>query len=147
MTSLERLKNADQSSFPWRVRNHIALTGVQAADLIKTPFEHTHLYEKCRHLLIAGREYIDLEDQSSPLMVLCEYDLSDHAFAQVKQEYENIQWALREFGLMGLKDTQGEYLGLQQGSSTRGHARFIARKSWVREMFMNGLRHELKETV
>ncbi|MAD60666.1 MAG: hypothetical protein CMH49_04005 [Myxococcales bacterium] len=143
VTNLERLKVQTKSSFSWRVRNHIALTGVQAADLIKTPFEQSHLYEKTNQLLIVGREYLDSEELSSPLVTLCEYDLKEATFDKIKQEYESIQWALREFGLMGLKASQGEYLGLQQGSGTRGSARFIARKTWVEEMFANGLRHEL----
>ena len=143
VTNLERCDPKLTSTFSWRVRNHITLTSVQAKDLLKTPFEQSHLYGKSKKLLIVGREHLDSEDRSSPLVVLCEYDLQEPILSKIKQEYENIQWALREFGLMGLKDTQGEYLGLQQGSGTRGNSRFIARKAWVEDMFSNGLRHEL----
>jgi DNA mismatch repair protein MutH len=145
VTSVEKVDGHENQT--WLPKGQITLTSIQPAELVKTSFEDSHLFEKTKHLLIACRTYTDPSETSSNLVMLCEYDLEGELFTEVKQEYEELQWVLREHGLMGMKDIHMRRLGLKAGMGTRGGARLIARKTWVEEMMKIGLRHEQSEGV
>ena len=145
VTSVERKDTHNNTQ--WQPKGQMTLTSVQPAELIKTAFEDSHLFNKIRHLLIACRVQSSAADTRSELVMLCEYDLKDETLIEIKQEYEELQWALREYGLMGAQEVKLQRLGLQAGSGTRGGGRWVARKTWVAEMITIGLRHEQTEGV
>ena len=76
---------------------------------------NSHLFQKCQQLLIACRLHSSSADTRSELVALCEYDLKGAHFSETKQEYEELQWALREHGLMGAQRVRLQRLGLQAG--------------------------------
>ena len=145
VTSVEQ--NHQGQDMHWRPRGHMILTSVQPAELVKTSFEDSHLFQKCQQLLIACRLHSSSTDTRSELVALCEYDLKGAHFSEIKQEYEELQWALREHGLMGAQEVRLQRLGLQAGGASRGGGRWLARKAWVEEMIRIGLRQEQKEGV
>ena len=83
----------------WRARTHITLTSFQPNEILETPFAKSHLFEKTHRLLLICREYISLEEFSSPLVMIVEYDLYEQALDELEREYESLRWALREFGI------------------------------------------------
>ena len=103
----------------------------------ETPFEHSHLLDKLRALLVCGREWVDEKDTRSVLLKVGSFDLRDgETFKQVQADYELVQKTLRDAGAEGLTGWMGSLVQPRTkgpGHGVRSHA-FYARTLFVARM-------------
>lgn len=81
----------------------MAITMINATNVLETPFEESHMYHKLRSLIICGRIF---EDKSEPRSILCSvggFDLGDkETYETVKQDYLLVQETIRTKGFTAL---------------------------------------------
>ncbi len=116
------------------VKETMAITMIDPKDVKETPFEHSHLLDKLRALLICGREWVDENDTRSALLKVGSFDLRDgDLFKQVQADYELVQKTLREAGSAGLTGWMGNLVQPRTkgpGHGVHTHA-FYARTLFV----------------
>lgn len=115
----------------WRPSGALVLTQFRPQDLAATDFTESHLYAKIHALLLACHEAPETSSHGARLVKLSVYDLADKVRDAVSHEYQELQWAVRSHGVMGLKDVSTRYLGAQSDGKLW---RFVARQRWVEEM-------------
>ena len=124
------------------VKETMAITMIDPKNVMETPFEHSHLLDKLRALLICGREWVDEKDTRSALLKVGAFDLRDgETFKQVQADYELVQKILRTEGVTALTGWMGNLV--QPRSKGPGHGvhtrAFYARTLFVARMLgLNG---------
>lgn len=83
----------------WSVKETMAITMIDPKNVMVTPFEHSHLVEKLRALLVCARVFVNEQDDTSILLKVGGFDLSDaETFKQVQADYELVRKTLRDGG-------------------------------------------------
>ena len=121
----------------WSVKETMAMTMIDAKNVIETPFEHSHLIEKLRALLICARVFKDEQDSESELLKAGGFDLSDgETFKQVMADYDLVRTTLREQGMAGLTGSMGNLVQPRTKGSGKGAKTyaFYARTLFVSRM-------------
>ena len=128
------LKN-DQT---FRVKESMAIAMFRPSELETEPFEKSHLFQKLKSLVLVARHF-DLEGERMSIVVsTTPFDLIGHeTYNQVKEDYEEACWVLRNQGVDGLRGDVGQLVQtrVKGGKDTggRGHA-FYARAKFVAMM-------------
>jgi DNA mismatch repair protein MutH len=121
----------------WQVKETMAITMIDPKNVAGTPFDHSHLLDKLRALLVCAREWESEQDEHSRLVKLGVFDLADgETFRQVQADYEAVQKTIRTGGAKALTGWMGNLVqprtkGKGHGSAT--HA-FYARTAFVARM-------------
>ncbi len=120
-----------------QVKETMAITMIDPKNVAETPFEHSHLLDKLRALLICGREWVHDRDERSLLLKLGAFDLADgETFRQVQADYETVQKTIRAEGAQALTGWMGNLVQPRTkgpGHGVHTHA-FYARTMFVAKM-------------
>jgi len=117
-----------------RVKESMAITMLEPAEVIANRFEDSHLYDKLRSLIVVARVFADVADSSSILHSAAEFDLNEPSLRdQIENDYEAIREHIRTKGVNSLTGELGKYVqartkGPGHGSTSRA---FYARASFV----------------
>ncbi|MEI6355879.1 MAG: MutH/Sau3AI family endonuclease [Verrucomicrobiota bacterium] len=118
----------------WQPKETMAVTMIAADNVAATPFEHSHLLDKLRSLVICGRESVSEKDDHARFVKAAAFDLGDGAlYRQVQDDYESLRALIRHGGLASVTGrigllVQARTKGPGHGSTTRA---FYARTSLV----------------
>ena len=120
-----------------QVKETMAITMIDPKNVVETPFEHSHLLDKLRALLVCGREWVHDKDERSLLLKLGAFDLADgETFRTVQADYELVQKTLRADGEKALTGWMGNLVQPRTkgpGHGVHSHA-FYARTMFVSRM-------------
>lgn len=117
-----------------RVKESMAITMMEPAEVVANKFEDSHLYDKLRSMIVVARIFENVEDSSSLLHSAAEFDLDNPSIRkQVEADYEAIREIIRTKGADALSGNIGKYVqartkGRGRGSTSRA---FYARASFV----------------
>ena len=117
-----------------RVKESMAITMIEPAEVLANRFEDSHLYDKLRSMIVVSRIYEGPQETRSLLHSASEFDLDNPKIQQqVKEDYETIRARIRENGIESLtgefgKLVQARTKGAGHGSSSRA---FYARPVFV----------------
>ena len=80
----------------------MAITMINPADVVKTPFRRSHLYSKLARMIVCGRIFIN-RSESSTILERCEmFDFDDNEdiemLRQIEQDYEQVREVLAQYG-------------------------------------------------
>jgi len=120
-----------------RVKETMAITMLEPAEVVSNEFEDSHLYDKLRRLVVVSRISEGAEDTRSLLHAAAKFDLDGPAlFRAVKADYELIRATIRDRGFAALSGDIGELIqartkGRGHGSATRA---FYARTGFIARM-------------
>jgi DNA mismatch repair protein MutH len=121
----------------WQVKETMAITMIDPKNVAATPFEHSHLLDKLRALLVCAREWLNDQDEHSRLVKLGVFDLSDgETFRQVQADYELVRKTIRDEGAKALTGWMGHLVQPRTkgpGHGVVSHA-FYARTAFVARM-------------
>ena len=121
----------------WQVKESMAITMIDPRNVAETPFDHSHLLDKLRSLLVCAREWKSERDEESRLIKLGSFDLADgETFRQVQADYELVQKTIRNEGAKALTGWMGNLVQPRSKGPGRGvvsHA-FYARTAFVSKM-------------
>ncbi|MCX6979671.1 MAG: MutH/Sau3AI family endonuclease [Verrucomicrobia bacterium] len=121
----------------WQVKETMAITMIDPKNVAETPFEHSHLLDKLRAMLVCAREWKNDHDEESRLVKLGTFDLADgDTFRQVQADYELVQKTIRAEGAKALTGWMGNLVQPRTkgpGHGVHTHA-FYARTSFVSRM-------------
>ena len=126
-----------------RVKETMAITMLEPAEVVSNQFEDSHLYDKLRRLVVASRIFENTLDTRSVLHSAAKFDLDDPAFfVAVKEDYELIRATIRERGFAALTGDLGRLI--QARTKGRGHGStsraFYARTTFIARMLnLHGL--------
>jgi DNA mismatch repair protein MutH len=120
-----------------QVKETMAITMIDAKQVAETPFEHSHLLDKLKALLLCAREWVSEKDEQSLLLKVGTFDLADgETFRQVQADYELVQRTLRTEGQKALTGWMGNLVQPRTkgpGHGVISHA-FYARTTFVARM-------------
>ncbi|HXD34116.1 MAG TPA: MvaI/BcnI family restriction endonuclease [Pyrinomonadaceae bacterium] len=117
-----------------KVKESMAITMIEPAEVLANKFRDSHLYDKLRSVVVVARIFENTEDTASVLHSAAEFGLDDPAiYRQVEQDYEAIREIIRAKGFESLTGDTGKYVqartkGTGHGSTSRA---FYARASFV----------------
>jgi DNA mismatch repair protein MutH len=117
-----------------RVKESMAITMIEPAEVVANRFEESHLYDKLRSMIVVARVFENVEDTSSILHSAAEFDLDNPSIRkQVEIDYQAIQSIIRLKGIDALTGDTGTYVqartkGPGHGSTSRA---FYARPRFV----------------
>ncbi len=117
-----------------RVKESMAITMIEPAEVVANKFEHSHLYDKLRSMIVVARVFENVEDSVSILHSAAEFDLDNPSIRrQVEDDYEAIRNIIRTKGVEALTGDSGKYVqartkGPGHGSTSRA---FYARALFV----------------
>lgn len=104
----------------WNPKETVAITMINPARDVDTPFEQSHLWAKLRKTIVCGREWVNKEEPRSRLIQVNAFDVSDdELLALVKSDYELIQRTTREQGFDALSRSLCDYI--EPGTKGKGH--------------------------
>lgn len=117
------------------VKESMAITMIDPADVLARPFADSQLLRKFRQLVVVARIFENVEETSSLVYAATEFDLRAD-YAQVAADYELVRATLRRGGLRALNGYQGVLVqartkGPGHGSTSRA---FYARPQFVARM-------------
>src|SRR6266849_3774886 len=102
------------------VKESMAITMIEAAEVAANNFTDSHLYDKMRSLIVVARIFQDVEETSAYLHSAAEFDLDDRVIRnQVEADYEAIREIIRTKGVDALTGDTGKYV--QARTKGRGH--------------------------
>jgi DNA mismatch repair protein MutH len=122
------------SSGNLRVKESMAITMLEPAEVLSSKFEDSHLYDKLRSMVVVSRIYESRAEVHSILHAAAEFDLDNPKIrAQVANDYEAIQAQIRMRGIDSVTGDLGKLVqartkGRGHGSTTRA---FYARAIFV----------------
>ncbi|HEY6233258.1 MAG TPA: MvaI/BcnI family restriction endonuclease [Pyrinomonadaceae bacterium] len=117
-----------------RVKESMAITMIEPAEVVANSFEDSHLYDKLRSLVVVARIFENVADTTSILHSAAEFDLDDPAIRkQVADDYEAVREIIRFKGLDALTGDTGKYV--QARTKGRGHGS-TSRAFYARTMFV-----------
>jgi DNA mismatch repair protein MutH len=117
-----------------RVKESMAITMLEAAEVLASKFEDSHLYDKLRSMLVVSRVYESPQELHSMLHAAAEFDLDNPKIReQVTADYETIRSQIRNGGIDSVTGDLGQLVqartkGRGHGSKTRA---FYARAIFV----------------
>jgi DNA mismatch repair protein MutH len=117
-----------------RVKESMAVTMLEPAEVLANKFEDSHLYDKLRSMVVVSRIYESAQELHSILHAAAEFDLDDPKIhEQVKDDYETIRQRIRATGIDSVNGDLGKLVqartkGRGHGSTTRA---FYARPIFV----------------
>ncbi len=117
-----------------RVKESMAITMLEPAEVLANKFEDSHLYDKLRSMVVVSRVWESKEEQHSMLHAAAEFDLDDpKVHDQVKADYETIRSQIRAHGIDSVTGDLGKLVqartkGPGHGSTSRA---FYARPVFV----------------
>lgn len=117
-----------------RVKESMAITMIEPAEVVANTFADSHLYDKLRSMIVVARIFESVEDTASILHSAAEFDLDNPSIRkQVEADYEAIREIIRTKGADALTGDTGEFV--QARTKGRGHGStsraFYARASFV----------------
>lgn len=117
-----------------RVKESMAITMIEPAEVLANRFEDSHLYDKLRSLIVVARIFENVEDTSSLLHSAAEFDLDNPSIRkQVEDDYEAIRTIIRAKGIDALTGDTGKYV--QARTKGRGHGS-TSRAFYARALFV-----------
>ncbi|MDX6305927.1 MAG: mismatch repair protein MutH [Blastocatellia bacterium] len=103
-----------------RVKESMAITMLQPAEVLSSRFEDSHLYDKLRSMLVVGRVYESPKELHSILYAAAEFDLDNPIIReQVAGDYEIIRKQIRSGGIDSVTGDLGRLV--QARTKGRGH--------------------------
>ena len=117
-----------------RVKESMAITMLEPAEVLANKFEDSHLYDKLRSMVVVSRVYESTQELRSILHAAAEFDLDNPKIhKQVKDDYEAIRAQIRLRGIDSVTGDLGKLVqartkGRGHGSTTRA---FYARTIFV----------------
>ena len=117
-----------------RVKESMAVTMLEAAEVLANKFEDSHLYDKLRSMVVVSRVWESVQEERSVLHAAAEFDLDDPKIhAQVRDDYEAIRGQISTHGIDSVTGDLGKLVqartkGPGHGSTSRA---FYARPSFV----------------
>jgi DNA mismatch repair protein MutH len=117
-----------------RVKESMAITMLEPAEVLANNFEDSHLYDKLRSMVVVSRVYESTQELRSILHAAAEFDLDNPKIhEQVKDDYEAIRAQIRLRGIDSVTGDLGKLVqartkGRGHGSTTRA---FYARTIFV----------------
>lgn len=117
-----------------RVKESMAITMLEPAEVLANKFADSHLYDKLRSMVVVSRIYESKEELHSMLHAAAEFDLDNpKIYAQVNEDYEAIRAQIRERGIDSVTGDLGKLVqartkGPGHGSTSRA---FYARPVFV----------------
>jgi DNA mismatch repair protein MutH len=117
-----------------RVKESMAITMLEPAEVLASKFEDSHLYDKLRSMLVVSRIYESPQELHSMLHAAAEFDLDNPKIReQVAADYETIRSQIRARGIDSVTGDLGQLVqartkGRGHGSKTRA---FYARAIFV----------------
>ena len=117
-----------------RVKESMAITMIEPAEVVASKFEDSHLYDKLRSMIVVARIFENVEDTASILHSAAEFDLDNPSIRkQVEADYAAIQEVIRSKGLDPLTGDTGRYV--QARTKGRGHGS-TSRAFYARALFV-----------
>jgi DNA mismatch repair protein MutH len=117
-----------------RVKESMAITMIEPAEVVANKFADSHLYDKLKAMIVVARIFENVEDTASILHSAAEFDLDDPSIRrQVELDYEAIQEIIRLKGLDALTGDTGKYV--QARTKGRGHGS-TSRAFYARALFV-----------
>jgi DNA mismatch repair protein MutH len=118
-----------------RVKESMAITMIEPAEVVANQFEDSHLYDKLRSMIVVARIFENVEDTSSILHSAAEFDLDSPSIRkQVEADYEAIRAIIRLQGFDSLTGDTGKYV--QARTKGRGHGS-TSRAFYARALFVS----------
>ena len=117
-----------------RVKESMAITMLEPAEVVANNFEASHLYDKLRSMVVVSRVWESKEELRSMLHAAAEFDLDDPDIRkQVVSDYESIRTQIRQRGIDSVTGDLGKLVqartkGPGHGSTSRA---FYARPIFV----------------
>lgn len=117
-----------------RVKESMAVTMLEPAEVIANKFEDSHLYDKLRSMVVVSRVWESAQELHSILHAAAEFDLDNPKIhAQVHDDYETIRAQIRNRGIDSVTGDLGKLVqartkGPGHGSTSRA---FYARPIFV----------------
>jgi len=117
-----------------RVKESMAVTMLEPAEVVADKFEDSHLYDKLRSMVVVSRVWESAQELHSMLHAAAEFDLDNPKIhSQVRDDYETIREQIRARGVDSLTGDLGKLVqartkGRGHGSTTRA---FYARPVFV----------------
>lgn len=117
-----------------RVKESMAITMLEPAEVLANKFADSHLYDKLRSMVVVSRVYESKEERHSMLHAAAEFDLDNpKIYARVNEDYEAIRAQIRERGIDSVTGDLGKLVqartkGPGHGSTSRA---FYARPVFV----------------
>lgn len=117
----------------WRLKESMAITMFNVADLEEQAFADSHLFAKLGRLLVVGRSYEGPSESRSVLLGAAAFDLDEPAlYAAIEDDYEEIRWVVRHEGIHALGGHIGRFVHPRpKGGKDAETMGFYARKSLV----------------
>lgn len=121
----------------WRIKETMAITMINPDNVISTPFEKSHLFDKMKKMIICGRERVDDKESSSRLLYVNSFDLlATNFWQQIKEDYELVQDVIKTKGFDALTGTIGKFIqprtkGVGKEKSKKKTRAFYARAKFV----------------
>jgi len=117
-----------------RVKESMAITMLEATEVVANKFADSHLHDKLRSLIVVARIFENVEDTTSVLHSAAEFDLDNPSIRkQVEVDYEAIRQIIRTKGVDALTGDTGEYV--QARTKGRGHGS-TSRAFYARALFV-----------
>ncbi|HEX3144814.1 MAG TPA: MvaI/BcnI family restriction endonuclease [Pyrinomonadaceae bacterium] len=117
-----------------RVKESMAITMIEAAEVLADKFEDSHLYDKLRSMLVVSRVWESAQEEHSMLHAAAEFDLDDQKIrTQVRDDYETIRAQIRTRGIDSVTGDLGKLVQARTkgpGHGSRSRA-FYARPIFV----------------
>lgn len=122
------------SSGDLQVKETMAITMIDAYNVLQTPFEQSHLFSKLRKAVVCARVFESTRDERSLLARVATFDLDNPKILdQVRLDYELVRETIKVKGFAHLTGTMGVLVqprtkGPGYGSTSRA---FYARTGFV----------------
>ncbi len=116
------------------VKETMAITMIDAYNVLQCPFEESHLLAKLRKMVVVARIFESKAEPASVVYSVGQFDLSDRAlFEDIRRDYEDVRRVIREHGFDALTGRMGVHVqprtkGPGHGSTSRA---FYARTPFV----------------
>jgi len=116
------------------VKESMAITMLEPAEVVANKFEDSHLYDKLRSMVVVSRIYESKEELHSILHAAAEFDLDNPDIRkQVVRDYESIRTQIREQGIDSVTGDLGKLV--QARTKGRGHGS-TSRAFYARPIFV-----------
>jgi DNA mismatch repair protein MutH len=103
-----------------RVKESMAITMLEPAEVLSNRFEDSHLYDKLRRMVVVSRIYESPQELHSMLHAAAAFDLDNPQIrAQVAADYETIRSRIRTGGIDSVTGDLGQLV--QARTKGRGH--------------------------
>jgi DNA mismatch repair protein MutH len=116
-----------------RLKETMGLTMFTAEEIETQAFEDSHLFEKLARIVVVARVYEDASESRSLVATVAPFDLTDpQLYAEIQEDYEELQWVVRQSGVHALDGTMGRWVQPRpKGDAKRAGVGFYARKALV----------------